>query len=90
MSGLEVHGRHPETDAYRVSVAEPHGRLTGLVPSHLMDTPPLGAPRHQPAYEWIARHAADIEASLLARAAGRAVRSPFDIVSLETESDDAD
>lgn len=86
---MEVHGRDPDTDAYRVSVAGPHGPLTGLVPSHIMDAPPLGAPRHQPAYEWIARHAADIEAALLARAAGRAVRAPFDTVSLEPESDDA-
>ena len=86
MSGMEVHGRDAAREAYRVSIAAREGRIAGLVPEALMDTPALGAPRHQHAYDWLARNRGRIEAALRARRDGRPVRAPFDRVTLAEET----
>jgi hypothetical protein len=83
VTGVEVHGRDVARGAYRVSVAGPDGPIHGLVPETLIGAPALpGMPRHQHAYEWLARNRARIERALCARQAGRPVRPPFDRVEI--------
>jgi len=79
---MEVLGIEPTTRSYRVRVQRASGPVVGLVPETL-----IGAlPRHQDAYEWIARHAVRIEAALDKIAAGHTPRPPYDQLRLAEES----
>mgnify|MGYP006302600791 FL=1 len=83
MSGVEVHGRDVVRGAWRVSVDGPEGPIHGLVPETLIGAPALpGMPRHQVAYDWLARNRARIERALRAKQAGRPARAPFDRVEI--------
>ncbi len=85
---MEVKGRDPATECYRV-VHEVDGRsVTALVPERLAAGMHLiGArPSHQDAYVWMAEHKDKIEAAIekLARGKGRP-RAPFDQITLIEE-----
>ncbi|MEM0945797.1 MAG: hypothetical protein AAGK37_00200 [Pseudomonadota bacterium] len=61
---MEIIGRDSAREAYRVAA---HG-VTGLIPDHVIasNIRLTGGRGHQTAYEWIARHATDIEDTLKA------------------------
>jgi len=85
---MEIKGRDPATESYRV-VVEVDGRsVTALVPERLTaDFRVIGSrPSHQTAYVWIAAHKAKIEATIekLARGSTR-MKSPFDQITLVEE-----
>ncbi len=87
---MEVLGRDARVEAYRVAVeasAGTGGRLLGLVPDALIaeGTSLSGGHGHRTAYEWLARHAREIEVTLRIRAAGGMPRAPFDRVVLKEE-----
>ena len=71
--------------AYKVEIEAGGRAIAGLVPEDLMGEPPLGAPRHQPAYEWLSRNERKIADALVARAEGREPPAPFDRVTLWEE-----
>ena len=79
---MKVLGRDSAAEAYRVD----HDGIVGLLPEHLIaDRPLTGGHGHATAYDWIARHAREIETTLLALRDGRAVKAPFDRMSLVQE-----
>lgn len=79
---MDVLGIEPISRSYRVRVSCDDRQMIGLVPETL-----IGAqPTHQDAYEWIARHAASIEAALNKLAAGQSPRPPYDQLRLAEES----
>ncbi len=65
---MEVLGRDSAREAYRVAIGGPDARITGLIPDRVISrTLQLtGGRGHQTAYDWIARHAHDIEDTLKA------------------------
>ncbi|KAA9008898.1 hypothetical protein [Histidinibacterium aquaticum] len=77
---MEVLGRDSAAEAYRVRA---HG-VTALVPDHMMShTMALtGGHGHQTAHDWLARHARQIEETLLAYREGRPVRPPYTLLEL--------
>ncbi|APZ55060.1 hypothetical protein [Salipiger abyssi] len=87
MSPVEVIGRDVAREAYRVRVDAEGLARTALVPECLMETlRPGERPSHQEAYEWIAAHRGRIEKAVIARAAARTPRPPYDLVTLAEES----
>ena len=87
MSPVEVIGRDVAREAYRVRVDVAGSARTAFVPECLMETlRPGERPSHQEAYEWIAAHRGKIEKAVIARAAARAPRPPYDLVTLAEES----
>ena len=85
---MQIKGRDPETECYRV-VHQVEGRkVTALVPERLADDVNLfgSRPSHQAAYVWIAGNRKKIEAAIaqLARGTGRP-RAPFDQITLVKE-----
>ncbi|MEM1301223.1 MAG: hypothetical protein AAGH17_01470 [Pseudomonadota bacterium] len=79
---MDVLGIEPATRSYRVSVTRKGGPLVGLVPESM-----IGAlAKHQDAYEWLARHAAKIEAALDTLAAGQSPCPPYDQLRLAEET----
>lgn len=83
MSRVEVLGRDVAAEAYRVRAHLEDGAREASVPECLMEgLRPGERPSHQEAYEWIARHRARIAAAVATRAAGRAPRPPWDLVTL--------
>jgi hypothetical protein len=84
---MEVLGRDSAREAIRVAVNGPGGRIVALVPEALItDAARLtGGHGHRTAYDWLARHAREIEDTLRTRAAGGRPRAPFDRVVLEEE-----
>ncbi|MGI9388579.1 MAG: hypothetical protein ACR2O1_00860 [Boseongicola sp.] len=85
---MEIKGRDPATESYRV-VVEVDGRdVTALVPERLAaDFRVIGSrPSHQTAYVWIAAHRTKIEATIEALARGSTrMKSPFDQITLVRE-----
>ena len=82
---MEVKGRDPATECYRV-VHDVDGRcVTALVPERLAaDLRLIGArPSHQTAYVWMAAHKDKIEAAIDQLARGtRRPRPPYDQITL--------
>ena len=82
---MEVKGRDPETECYRVHHDVDGRVVTALVPERLAaDTRLIAArPTHQTAYVWMAENKKQIEAAItkLARGKGR-VKAPFDQITV--------
>ncbi len=83
---MDVLGRDSAREAYRVAIGGPGSRVTGFVPDRVIsDRMALtGGRGHQTAYDWIARHEAQIADALNALRAGRRPKPPFDRIELET------
>jgi len=85
---MEIKGRDPETECYRVVHQVDGQSVSALVPERLADDLSLfgSRPSHQTAYVWIAEHTKKIETAIaqLARGAGRP-RAPFDQITLVKE-----
>ena len=82
---MEIRGRDPATESYRIDVIVDGNTVTALVPERLAasgrDTGPR--PSHQTAYEWIAENKVRIEAAIARIARGRTPpRAPFDQITL--------
>ncbi len=83
MSPVEVMGRDTVREAYRVEVSDGTRRVRGYVPETLiLEGLRQGGPRHQDAYEWIARNRREIETALLKMQDGVHVRGPMNRLSL--------
>ncbi|MEM0935045.1 MAG: hypothetical protein AAF646_01920 [Pseudomonadota bacterium] len=86
MSVLEVRGCDIRRGAYRVRLVKAGQDIDGIVPTCLIgESNAPGAPRHQHANEWLANNKSRIEAALCAKREGRAIRAPFDRVTLAEE-----
>ncbi len=85
---MEIRGRDPATECYRVDVQIDSRTVTALVPERLAaDMRLIGArPSHQTAYVWMAEHKDKIEAAIatLARGTGRP-KAPYDQITLIEE-----
>ncbi len=85
---MQVKGRDPATECYRVVMQVDGREVAALVPERLAaDLRLVGArPSHQDAYVWMAAHNDKIEAAItqLARGRGRP-RAPFDQITLIEE-----
>ena len=85
---MEVLGRDSAREAYRVAIGGPQDRIVGLIPDAVISEriALTGGRGHQTAYEWLARHAQEIETTLRTLADGRGTpRAPFDRMVLEGE-----
>ncbi|MFL4471496.1 hypothetical protein ACERZ8_17035 [Tateyamaria armeniaca] len=82
---MEIRGRDPATECYRVDLTVDGRTVTALVPERLASGPRLfGArPSHQQAYVWMAQEKNGIEAAItqLARG-GTRLKAPFDQIIL--------
>lgn len=77
---MEVLGRDPGREAYRVAITAAPGRVTtAWVPEALMAPTRLS---HEAAYEWIAGRKKQIEQAVLAMSNGTRVKAPFDTIEL--------
>ncbi|MEX0320091.1 MAG: hypothetical protein AB3N21_19205 [Ruegeria sp.] len=85
---MEIRGRDPATECYRVDLDVDGRTVTALVPERLAaDMRLIGTrPSHQTAYVWMAENKEKIEAAIamLARGTGRP-RAPFDQITLIEE-----
>jgi hypothetical protein len=85
---MEIKGRDPATESYRVILTVDGREVTGLVPERLAaDMHLIGArPTHQTAYVWIAENRTKIEAAItkLARGEGRP-KAPYNQITLIEE-----
>ena len=85
---MDVRGRDPVTECYRVVVNVDGREVMGLVPErHAADfRQPAARPSHQDAYVWLAANRQKIETAIanLARGTGR-VKPPFDEITLIEE-----
>ncbi len=85
---MEIRGRDPATECYRVDITIADRTVTALVPERLAaDTHLTGSrPSHQTAYEWMAENKKKIEAAIatLARGTGRP-EAPYDQITLIEE-----
>ncbi len=82
---MEIKGRDPATECYRVVMQIDGRAVTALVPERLAaDTRIVGArPTHQDAYVWIAGHKDKIETAIAALArGGRRPKAPYDQITL--------
>ncbi len=82
---MEVKGRDPATECYRVTHKVDGQCFSALVPERLAaDLHMIGArPSHQEAYVWIAGHRKKIEAAIEQLARGtRRPKAPFDQITL--------
>lgn len=85
---MEVKGRDPETECYRVTHDVDGRTVTALVPERFAaDLRLTGArPSHQDAYVWMAEHKTKIETAIGQLARGKRPRAPFDQIALLKES----
>ena len=86
---MEIKGRDPATESYRVVTTVDGAPVTALVPERLAaGRITLGSrPSHQTAYVWIAANRDKIEDAIAKRAKGsRRVRAPFDQITLVKET----
>ena len=85
---MEVLGRDPATESFRVVLTVDGRQVTALVPERLAANVRLFAarPTHQTAQVWIAENQKQIEAAMtkLARGTGRP-KAPFDQITLIEE-----
>ncbi len=85
---MDVLGRDNAREAYRIAADTAEGRVIGLLPEAVIASgiPLTGGRGHQTAYDWIARHAREIETTLGALRTGHGrIRPPFDRMVLEGE-----
>ena len=86
---MEVLGRDSVEEAYRVAIGgDGEARVVGLLPDSVISRSMTltGGRGHQIAYDWIARHASQIETTLRALRDGQGpTRPPFDRITLEGE-----
>ncbi len=85
---MDVLGRDIAREAYRVATGSAGNRIVGFIPEAVIAEGMClsGGRGHQTAYEWIARHAKQIEQALRAlRDGSGAIRAPFDRMMLEGE-----
>ncbi len=85
---MEIRGRDPATECYRVEHDVDGRTVSALVPERLAaDLRLVGSrPSHQDAYVWMAGHKHKIQAAIamLARGSGRP-RAPYDQITLIEE-----
>ncbi|WP_425045444.1 hypothetical protein [Primorskyibacter sp. S87] len=85
---MEIRGRDPETESYRVTMTIDGAEVMALVPERLaQDLRLIGSrPSHQTAYVWMAENKRRIEAAIkkLVRGTGRP-KAPFDEITLIEE-----
>jgi molybdenum cofactor biosynthesis enzyme MoaA len=85
---MEIRGRDPATECYRVDLTVDGRTVTALVPERLAaDLRLIGArPSHQEAYVWMAEYKDRIEAAItqLARG-GTRPKAPFDQIILSED-----
>ncbi|GGL62211.1 hypothetical protein [Wenxinia marina] len=81
---MEVLGRDPAREAFRVATDTPDGRIVGLLPEHVIGRGLLiGGHGHATAYDWIARHAGEIDLTLKALRSGEGrIPRPFNRMEL--------
>ncbi|MEL7116341.1 MAG: hypothetical protein AAGP08_12260 [Pseudomonadota bacterium] len=85
---MDIRGRDPATECYRIVVNVDGRDVMGLVPERLAaDLRLVGArPTHQDAYVWIAAHKDRIEAAIEALASGsKPPKRPFDQITLSED-----
>ncbi len=84
---MEVLGRDAVREGYRIRVRGAVALLPDAVISTGMTL--TGGHGHATAYDWIARHAGEIETAIDALARGGPARPPFETMELETETSGA-
>ncbi|MDU8945695.1 hypothetical protein [Ovoidimarina sediminis] len=85
---MEIKGRDPATECYRVVVDVDGTPVAALVPERLAaERLTLGSrPSHEAAYTWIAANKDQIERTITRMAQGPArIRAPFDQIMLVEE-----
>ena len=83
MTAVEVQGRDPAQEAYRIRTAVNGTFVRAMVPECLMQgLRPGDRPSHQDAYEWIAAHRHHLARAVEALTKGKTPRSPYDILTL--------
>lgn len=85
---MEIKGRDPETECYRVTLEVDGRSVLALVPERLAaDTHLFGVrPSHQTAYVWMAEHKDKIETAITLLARGtRRPKAPYDQIVLIEE-----
>lgn len=85
---MDVKGRDPGTECYRVTHDVDGRTVTALVPERFAaDLRLTGArPSHQDAYVWMAQHKTKIETAIDQLARGKRPKKPFDQIALLKES----
>ncbi len=85
---MEVKGRDPATECYRVVHDVDGQTVSALVPERFAaDMRLTGArPSHQDAYVWMAGHKDEIEKAITQLARGQRPRAPYDQITLVKES----
>ena len=85
---MDIKGRDPETECYRVTHDVDGKTVTALVPERFAANLRLtGArPSHQDAYVWLAEHKTKIETAIDQLARGKRPRKPFDQIALLKEN----
>ena len=78
---MDVLGRDSAREGYRIRA----GGAVALLPDAVISTGMAltGGHGHATAYDWIARHAREIETAIAALARGAAARPPFEAMELE-------
>lgn len=85
---MDVLGRDNAREAYRIAAGGAEGRVVGLLPEAVIASGMrlTGGHGHRTAYDWIARHAQEIETTLRVLSGGEGrIRPPFDRMVLEGE-----
>jgi len=85
---MEIKGRDPATECYRVVLTVDGREVTALVPERLAaDRPLIGArPTHQTAYVWMAENRTKIEAAITRLARGQGCpKAPYNQITLIEE-----
>ncbi|MBT8425234.1 MAG: hypothetical protein KJO67_09685 [Silicimonas sp.] len=85
---MDVKGRDPETECYRVTHEVDGRTVTAMVPERFAsDLRLVGArPSHQDAYVWMAEHKTKIETAIDQLARGKRPAAPFDQIVLVKDS----
>lgn len=85
---MEIMGRDPGTECYRIAVDVGGRRVVALLPerfaARLQDQG--RRPSHETAYDWIARHKTKIEDAIERIANGQRLSAPYDEITLLEES----
>ena len=85
---MEVRGRDPATECYRVTHEVDGKEVTALVPERLASDLRIAArPSHQMAYVWLAGNKTKIEKAITQLAKGTSrPRAPYDQITLVKEN----
>lgn len=83
MTGVEVQGRDPAREAYRLCIRVQDATVRAWLPECLIPSlRPGSRPSHQEAYEWIAAHRRALRRAIEELAQGGTPRRPYDILTL--------